>query len=770
VVDEKLPDIIDTGYSILRSILKGIGSNIGSVVEAGADILVNFIKGLENKTGEALDAGADFIINFIDELADTIVSRKQELYDALEKLFDAVLGDALKFVKNKAKEFAQFGTDIANGLKKGITDKKDAVVGGVKDLANGVIGTAKNIFDTNSPSEVFIKIGEDIIAGLTGGITDSSDDALNAIGKVGGKVNKAGAKVAKDAGKAAKDAFDADVAWINERKYYNKLTLKEELEAWEYLNFKYMEHAEYRKKTAREIYRVENELGAAQFKNSLDWIEEKKFFNELALSENLAAWKRVQKRYIDGELDHVTALEEQEKAKRNIYTLEQKIAKLNKESNEKIEKAQESAAEKRIKLEEEYYDKTKEINEKLNDDIDKLVGDYESAVDRRAQTLYDAYGIFQKVELEDPTKGSILINNLEDQVETMTIWRNQLNLLKARGVNTELISELQDLGPQSIQKIRALTKLSEGELDKFVGLWQEKHRLARERAGYELSDVRDETYSTITQITKESNKELQEYQKVWTNRFKELTSATQDELREIRDIWLESLGDMRTEADDELLAMMNNMIYIVGSDEWSELGSTMINGVMYGMQSEEERLLLLAGSLGKKALIAIKDGYGASDFEKSGTFSINGIVSALKEYNQLLSEGVSNFSPELMDRLRTPFNWLTDFLALGMDLSPVITPVLDTSNLEEELANTFSGTRSIFPEASSQTADKLNFLTGEYDYNSKTGSGQTETQPNAITVNNEYIVRDDSDIQRISVDLEDTLDRYNYAKGVVVTE
>ena len=47
----------------------------------------------------------------------------------------------------------------------------------------------------------------------------------------------------------------------------------------------------------REIFRLKNELKRDEYQNSLNWIEQEKYYNRLSLLDELAAWKRVVKRY-----------------------------------------------------------------------------------------------------------------------------------------------------------------------------------------------------------------------------------------------------------------------------------------------------------------------------------------------------------------------------------------------------------------------------------------------------------------------------------------
>lgn len=80
------------------------------------------------------------------------------------------------------------------------------------------------------------------------------------------------------------DAFED---WINEKQYYGELSLMDELAGWENLQKKYRAGSEERMKIDREVYRVQNELVSATYQASLDWIEEEKYYKRLSTEEEL---------------------------------------------------------------------------------------------------------------------------------------------------------------------------------------------------------------------------------------------------------------------------------------------------------------------------------------------------------------------------------------------------------------------------------------------------------------------------------------------------
>ena len=186
----------------------------------------------------------------------------------------------------------------------------------------------------------------------------------------------------------------------------------------------------------------------------MDWIDERKYYNELSLYEELDAWERVQSRYLEG-------TEERKKADREVYRVKKEIAQADVDFAQRVIDVSRDAMDKRIQYEEEYLDACRRINDQLERDIRDLNAQYEQALESRTKSLYDTYGLFEKVEPKDEVLGSDLIKNLRDQVNEFDEWTRQMSELSSKGVDSALIDELQKMGPRSLSEIKALNKLSE---------------------------------------------------------------------------------------------------------------------------------------------------------------------------------------------------------------------------------------------------------------------------------------------------------------------
>ncbi|MDD2299633.1 MAG: tape measure protein [Fermentimonas sp.] len=620
-----MPNILDVGGKLVVEFLKGIASNIQNVVEAGIDLIINFIKGVNAKLGDIIQAGFDLMVAFINGLATSVEKNGGAVLDAVLNLILSIITLALKTLSDSISMFFNIGEDIVIGLLEGIKNKISDVVSGVTHLATSAIEAARAALRSSSPSIEFKDIGLDIGEGLAIGIDNSSPKVEASSEKMTKKAvtaaEKAAAKTAKEAEKAAKDAFNASADWIDERKYYNELSLYEELDAWE----------------------------------------------------------RVQKRYLEG-------TEERKKADIEVYRVKQEIARADEEFSQQIIDVTRKATDKKIEYEQEYYDKCKEINDKLISDIQSLNDKYDNALESRTKSVYDTYGLFDKIEPKDKVLGSDLINNLKDQVNEFDDWTRQMSDLSGRGVDSALIDELQKMGPKSLKEIQALNSLSQPELDEYVILWEKKSNQAKNAATKELEGMRIETRNQIQALNVQAKIDLEEQRAIFEEKTQQLAKETTETIEQMKNEWLKKIGELRKQGEKDFETFAGNIVSIMGKPDWAGVGRGIVDGITTGIRSEASQLADSAVDAAMNALQAAKDALGISSpskkFAELGKYSILGFVEGLKKFNNLATASASNVGTSTIIAFKKVIANISDAIDGDMDMSPVIRPVLDLTDVK----------------------------------------------------------------------------------------
>lgn len=661
-------------------------SNVGPAVEAlgqinesfavvGAEVMANAKKSFENNKKPYIDA----IIAILTEANKAVTDNKQPIIDNIEGIAKDLPGKTETY----KKKFKTLGEDLLKGLKSGIesqTEKKSLLTA-IADVANSVVAKAKSIFDSSSPSKVFMTIGGWCTAGLALGITsktklatdaatdmaldteeavrdalgvhslsdiwakigewlpkslgsgmtsvkdwllnlaknlgidtskftldgisetladatnsssltkgiealleqfqstvedadigskigdnitDSMGDALGSAGtdignSIGDNIADGLADSLKDsknvekAEEAVESLLDKLQATLDERKFYGQLSLEEELEAYKAIRAEYAEGSEERKRIDREIYTLEKQIYEAQ----------KQYIEDIAAAQKKAAEDRLalEKEYADAvaqvNADLQSKLADYQKAYNDTVAdayadAQQKRQAADQEYSNSYNDILKRAEDERIRAREDYANKQKEINQKLLSDIDAQNKAYEDAVKSRADAIYGAYGLFDEVKPDEEVTGEELLQNLRDQGAALSEWQQSLEALRARGVSEALIEELQKMGPSSKAQIKALLTLTDEQLDEYVSLFQGKYAFARTQAEAELVGLRESTNENIRQLISDAGTELADLETTFQSTMSNIDQQCSADLNELAQTYSQKLAEINSDLESKL--------------------------------------------------------------------------------------------------------------------------------------------------------------------------------------------------------------------------
>jgi len=516
--------VLDSAWSGIKTTANSAWSGIKSIISSIVSATVSWIKDAWNALLGWFRSLPDLLYkigsNMFGRMRDAVVSTVTGVKDAIVTGITA----AIDWIKTLPAQMVQLGKDIIQGLVNGIKGMTDKVGDAIKGVADKVTSGIRDALGIHSPSRVTMQLGEYTGEGFAQGIA------------------KSGKKVRKSAEELAKEAFEASKAWIDERKYYNQLSLEEELTLWQKIASRYKEGTEQRKAADREVYRVKQEILKAQeqaerdsFEKSKQWIESRKQFAELSLMEELSAWERVQQRYAKGSQERIEAEKQAAQVRQEIYN-------------------QLKAAS------DDYLAKVKEINDNLAAEEQRLTEAYQKAVEDRASQIYSFASIFDEVTRKADVTGEKLIENLNSQVEALKEWSSALASLAARGIDQGLLAELQSAGPKAADEIMALNYLTDAQLEQYQELWREKSRLAREQAVSELQGLKNDTDQQIAELRQKASNQLT----LLSNEFQQKISS------------------IRTGTTGQFNAMVASM---------PEIGKQVINGLISGLASMQGQLV-----------------------------------------------------------------------------------------------------------------------------------------------------------------------------------
>ncbi|MFJ7831802.1 hypothetical protein ACIQXU_16450 [Peribacillus sp. NPDC097284] len=560
----KVKSAIETGWNTAKSFLDGIsltsvGKNIVSGLVSGISSMFGKVKSKISELASLIPAWAKDILDIHspsrvmkaigvhvgDGLAEGIDSSKSAVAKSAVNLAKAAVPDfssKIAITQSELKKLNSVITSVTNTAEKEISkiqsnaQKERALIlkqanKSISDLVKKDKEEIKKINknEEDKINEIIAKAKDKkrkLTAAEERKIISIHEDAKEARAKVAQneeqKIKTIQEKSANDRAKIATSSkkeiteiekglnagkLKALEEYVDKRKGLESMTTEQEVEFWKEAVKKFKKGTEEKTQAQIKYNKALDTLNKEQFDKEKDYIEDKKYYNKLSLSEELAAYQQYLK-------EHKKGSEERIYYEKEIYRVKQEIQKQIDQINE------------------DYLSKVQTLNQQLIDEENKLNDEYKKALDDRAKSLYSFAGIFDEIAAKD-VSGDTLLNNLQSQVTAFEDWQRNISELASKGINEGLLAELQEMGPKAGAEIAALNTLTDEQLQQYVALWQEKNRLAKEQATKELEGMKIETGIKIEELKKDTATKLLGYQEEWRKAMVNAKLQVKNEAKEM---------------------------------------------------------------------------------------------------------------------------------------------------------------------------------------------------------------------------------------------
>lgn len=221
--------MITAGVQMITNFLRGITNNIGKIATEGARIATRFVSTVANSAGKMLTTGTNFIVKMVTGIgnagsklvtAGTSAATKfvRAAASGLVKMADEGLKAIVLFIngvaaaiESNSADLNAAGVRLANAIFDGVISAIGAQAGNIVDRLvapfKGAVDRVKKFLGINSPSKVFEKIGMGMMLGTQLGVQRNASGVIASVDDVSYSLIAAGSKMAANIGKG----IDADV-------------------------------------------------------------------------------------------------------------------------------------------------------------------------------------------------------------------------------------------------------------------------------------------------------------------------------------------------------------------------------------------------------------------------------------------------------------------------------------------------------------------------------------------------------------------------------
>ncbi|MGE7650473.1 peptidoglycan DD-metalloendopeptidase family protein [Peribacillus frigoritolerans] len=273
---------------------------------------------------------------------------------------------------------------------------------------------------------------------------------------------------------------------------------------------------------------------------------------------------------------------------------------------------------------------------------------YSDKLKERTSEIENTWGLFENITLTKTTSKK-LTSNLAEQVKELDNWRGNLADIGQRA-GEDFAQALADMGPSAAGEVAQIAKMSGPELDKYVALWKEKHRLAKEQATSELEGLKIATDKKV--------KELQDSLKPLGVSFEKFKSTWAEASKPFVDTWgkvasvVVDAGTAVGEFVNKLNAMNPSISAAAGMFTYLFTGVSLILAPMAigigrakGMQAAFTQIMLIA----KPLVTGFLRIAGIASVLSAGLVLVGGVLMKMWEHSENLRKATGQLWAVLKD-------------------------------------------------------------------------------------------------------------------------
>ena len=350
--------------------------------------------------------------------------------------------------------------------------------------------------------------------------------------------------------------------------------------------------------------------------------------------------------------------------------------------------------------------------------------EYETMSNTVKSTIESQVGLFDKLELKSDMTAQTMIDNFKSQVTGIQTWGDELQKLSDRNIlNTDILEQLAALGPEGYDKLHAFYTMSDDQLNQINTLYQQKLTLTDSVSSMVGQSFANAAVGGISKFN--------EALAIYTGQDSQFMASLQGLSTTVQQAIISAVGTSSDSVAQQLAtilatAISNNSGSVISQS--TTLGTNASNAAKKSIADGGNEMASTARAVGKKTVNAAGENINAGKGAEQANDYASGIINEINAqianvYNASLAlgnamnagthDGAGNGSPSWkgaqqamwyimgvmngLAKMETPMtekatetgSLLSQAIGAAFtidDSSPVITPVLDLSNVQNGAA------------------------------------------------------------------------------------
>ncbi len=280
-------------------------------------------------------------------------------------------------------------------------------------------------------------------------------------------------------------------------------------------------------------------------------------------------------------------------------------------------------------------DSIAEVTKETQDKIDELNKTYADSVKSRQESIYNSMKLTDKFYSESDS-GSTLLYNLKTQVVGLDDWQEQLQKLRDKGIDKDLIKELEDMGPETSAMLHVMNNdlpegsegkgMTEAQLNEYVSLWRRKKEISQQEAEKENEDLKMQTEQEVDAAKASGDAQIAQLNKNSEQKIATLKANAQAEIKAYTEEYLKGVNDLEKPINGSLQHIANQA---------GKIGESTVTKYVQGLYTQVSSKNAKSSLLNTTSTIATNLSRLTKDGEKIGQDTLDGILQAMNDSKKI---------------------------------------------------------------------------------------------------------------------------------------
>ena len=260
---------------------------------------------------------------------------------------------------------------------------------------------------------------------------------------------------------------------------------------------------------------------------------------------------------------------------------------------------------------------------------------YADSVKSQQESIYNSMKLTDKFYSESDS-GSTLLYNLKTQVVGLDDWKSQLQKLRDKGIDTDLIKELEDMGPEASAMLHVMNNdlpegsegkgMTEAQLNEYVSLWRRKKEISQQEAEKENEDLKMQTEQEVAAAKASGDAQIAQLNKNSEQKIATLKANAQAEIKAYTEEYLKGVNDLEKPINASLQHIANQA---------GKIGESTVTKYVQSLYAQVSSKNAKSSLLNTTTTITTNLSKLTKDGEKIGQDTLDGILKAMNDSKKI---------------------------------------------------------------------------------------------------------------------------------------